>query len=140
MAAIGEDQESIPQLFYQAVQQVMHANITPMLALWSEQDDVTYVDPEGHYYHGHDRLVAYWERAVQLNSQAPGRVSVTAELLMMHRSEGVLCTVMAEHIQVRQHDELIRQKAVSTNIYRFEGQQWRMLHRHSGVPSPEQAG
>jgi hypothetical protein len=87
MAGIGEDQESIPQLFYQAVQQVMHANIKPMLALWSEQDDVTYVDPNGHYYHGHDRLVAYWERAVQLNSQAPGSVSATAELLMIQRSQ-----------------------------------------------------
>ena len=105
MATIGTDQESLPQLFYEAIQQVMQANITPMLALWSEHDDVTYVDPAGHYYHGHDSLVAYWERAVQLNSQAPGRVSVTADLLMMHRSEGVLCTVMAEHIQIRQHAE-----------------------------------
>jgi hypothetical protein len=137
MAATNEDLETIPQLFYQAVQQVMHANITPMLALWSEQDDVTYVDPQGHHYQGHDSLVAYWQRAVQLNSHAPGSVSVTAELIMMHRSESIICTVMAEYIQVRQHDQLLRQKAVSTNIYRYEGQQWQMLHRHSGSPSEE---
>jgi ketosteroid isomerase-like protein len=137
MEATHEDLETIPQLFYQAVQQVMHANITPMLALWSEQDDVTYVDPQGHHYQGHDSLVAYWQRAVQLNSHAPGSVSATAELIMMHRSESLICTVMAEHIQVRQHDQILRQKAVSTNIYRYEGQRWQMLHRHSGSPSEE---
>ena len=137
MAATNKDLETIPQLFYHAVQQVMSANITPMLALWSEQDDVTYVDPQGRHYQGHDSLVAYWQRAVQLNSHAPGSVSVTAELIIMHRSEGMICTVMAEHIQVKQDDQLLRQKAISTNIYRYEGQRWRMLHRHSGTPSEE---
>ena len=137
MAATNEDLGTIPQLFYHAVEQVMHANITPMLALWSEQDDVTYVDPQGNHYQGHDSLVAYWQRAVQHNSHAPGSVSVTTELIMMHRSESMICTVMAEHIQVKQDDQLLRQKAVSTNIYRLEGQRWRMLHRHSGSPSEE---
>ena len=137
MAAANEDLETISQLFYQAVQQVMHANITPMLALWSVQDDVTYVDPQGHYHQGHDSIVAYWQRAVQLNSHAPGSVSSTAELIMMHRSESMICTVMAEQIQVRQPDQMLRLKAVATNIYRYEGQRWRMLHRHSGAPSEE---
>lgn len=137
MAATNEDLEIIPQLFYQAVQQVMHANSTAMLALWSEQDDVTYVDPQGHHYQGHDSIVAYWQRAAQLNSHRPGSVSATAELIMMYRSESMICTVMAEHIQVRQHDQILRQKAVSTNIYRHEGQKWRMIHRHSGSPSEE---
>ncbi len=138
MATTHDDLETIPQLFYQAVQQVVHANITPMLALWSEQDDVTYVDPQGNHYQGHDSLVAYWQRAVLLNSHAPGSVSARAELIMMHHSESLICTVMAEQIQVRQHDQLLRQKAVSTNIYRYEGQQRRMLHCHSGSPSQEE--
>jgi ketosteroid isomerase-like protein len=137
MAATNEDLEIIPQLFYQAVQQVMHANITAMLALWSEQDDVTYVDPQGHHYQGHDGIVAYWQRAAQLNSQRPGSVEASAELILMHRSENMICTVMAEHIQVRQQDQILRQKAVSTNIYRYEVQKWRMIHRHSGSPSEE---
>ena len=137
MAGTNEDLETIPQLFYRAVQQVMHANIAPMLALWSEQDDVTYVDPQGHYHQGHDNIVAYWQRAVQLNSNAPGSVSSTAELIMMHRTERLICTVMAEHIQVRQEDRILRLRAVATNLYRYEGQLWRMIHRHSGSPSEE---
>jgi hypothetical protein len=70
-----------------------------------------------------------------VNRQAPDSVFVTAEVLMAHRSASMLCTVMAEHIQVRQQTQLLRQQAVSTNIYRLEGQRWRMLHRHSGSAS-----
>ncbi len=57
MTARNEDLETLPQLFYEAVQQVMHANIAPMLALWSEQDDVTYCDPYGHHHQGRDGIV-----------------------------------------------------------------------------------
>lgn len=137
MAVTHEDLETIPQLFYQAVRQVMHANIAPMLALWSEQDDVTYCDPNGHLHQGRDGLVAYWQRAVQLNSDAPGSVEVQAELIMMQRSTSMICTIMAEQIQVRQNEQILRMRAASTNIYRYEGQRWRMIHRHSGSPSEE---
>jgi SnoaL-like domain len=137
MTATLEDFEAIPQLFYQAVEQVMHANIAPMLALWSEQDDVTYCDPNGHPHQGRDGLVAYRQRAVQLNSNAPGSVSVKAELIMMQRSENMICTFMREQIQVRQNDQVLRLRALATNIYRYEGQGWRMIHRHSGSPSEE---
>ncbi len=121
MTATHEDLETIPQLFYQAVEQVMHANIAPMLALWSEQDDVTYCDPYGYHHQGHDGIVAYWQQAAQLNSHG----------------ESMICTVMAEHIQVRQNDHVLQLKALATNIYRYEGKGWRMIHRHSGSPSEE---
>lgn len=137
MAATHEDIEAIPQLFYQALRQVMHANIAPMLALWSEQDDVTYCDPNGHSHQGRDGLVTYWQRATQLNSDAPGSVEVQAELIMMQKSTSMICTFMAEQIQMREHDQVLRLKAVATNIYRYEGQRWRMIHRHSGSPSEE---
>ena len=137
MTATHEDLETIPQLFYKAVEQVMHTNIAPMLALWSEQDDVTYCDPYGYHHQGRDGIVAYWQRAAQLNSNAPGSVSSRAELIMMQRSQSMICTVMVEHIQVRQNDRVLQLKALATNIYRYEGKGWRMFHRHSGSPSEE---
>jgi hypothetical protein len=137
MTVTHEDLEAISQLFYHAVEQVMHANSAPMLALWSERDDVTYCDPNGQPHQGRDGLVTYWQRAVQLNSDAPGSVSVKAELIMMQRSESMICTFMTEQIQVRQNDQVLRLKALATNIYRYEEQRWRMIHRHSGSPSEE---
>lgn len=137
MVVVHKDLEVIPQLFYQAVEQVMQANITPMLALWSEQNDVSYCDPNGHSHQGRDGLVTYWQRAVQFNSDAPGSVKIQAELIMMQRSASMICTFMAEQIQMRQNDQILRLKAMATNIYRYEGQQWRMIYRHSGSPSEE---
>ncbi|BCL78764.1 nuclear transport factor 2 family protein [Ktedonobacteria bacterium brp13] len=137
MTAIHEDLEVIPQLFYQALAQVMRANSAPMLALWSEQDDVSYCDPDAHPHQGRAGLVAYWQRAVQGNSDAPGSLKVQAALIMMQRSTDMICTFMAEHIQIRENDRVLRLKALSTNIYRYEGQLWRMIHRHSGSPIEE---
>ncbi len=136
-ASADEVLGTIPQLFYQALQQVMVGNTLPMLSLWSEQDDVTYVDPRGQYYKGHDSLVTYWQHAAQVNSLAPGSISSTTELIMMHRSKDMICTLMSEHIQNKQPDRLLRMQAVSTNVYRYEGQRWRMIHRHSGSTSEE---
>jgi hypothetical protein len=43
-----EDVQAASRRFYEAVDQVMHADATAMLTLWSEQNDVTYCDPYGH--------------------------------------------------------------------------------------------
>src|SRR6266487_3812501 len=125
--ATEEDLKAIPDLFYGALQQVMHANIVPMLALWSELDDVTYCDPYGGHHQGRDGIVAYWQRAAQMNRKAPGSVSVKAELIMMQSGENMICTVMEEHILVRQGDHVLGMRALATNIYRHEGLQWRRI-------------
>jgi ketosteroid isomerase-like protein len=126
------DRATIPQLFYQSLRQVMNGDCDSMLALWSEEDDVTYIDPHGRAYLGHDALVTYWQRAAELNSEAPGSVSFTAEPLMMHAGDSLISTVMTEHIDVNQPDLPLHMEAVSTNIFRQEGEKWRMVHRHSG--------
>ena len=131
------DWQAVPQLFYHALGYVMNAEITPMLALWSEQDDVTYIDPQGLHHSGHAALVSYWQRAVQANSQAPGSISVRADLIMAQRSASMICTVMLEHIQIQQDEGVQHMQAASTNVYRYEGQQWCMIHRHSGSLSED---
>ncbi len=137
MVATDEGVENIPQLFYQALPQVMLGNVGPMLALWSEREDVSYCDPEGKPHQGHAGLVAYWERAARLNGEDPGSISVTAELLVMQRSESLICAFMNEHIRIRQGNQVLQMQARGTNIYRYEEGQWRMVHRHSGSPTEE---
>lgn len=115
----------------------MHADATAMLSLWSEQNDVTYCDPYGQIHRGREALVTYWQQAAARNAQAPGSVSATGELLMVHESDTILPMVLIEHIQVRQQDQITRLHALATNIYRYENQRWRMIHRHAGTPSEE---
>jgi ketosteroid isomerase-like protein len=139
MAGIYQKIEEAPQLFYQALRQVMEGDISPMLALWSTQEDVTYVDPAGQLHQGSDGIVAYWRQAAQRNVEAASKVLATADLIVMHASDSVLYTVMAEHIWISQPSgRLLQMKAVSTNIYRYEAESWRMIHRHSGSATSEE--
>jgi hypothetical protein len=110
-----------------------------MLALWSTEEDVTYVDPAGQLHQRSDGVVAYWQQAAQRNAEASSEVLATADLMVMHASDSLLCTVMAEHIWISQPSgRLLRMKAVSSNIYRYESESWRMIHRHSGSATSEE--
>jgi len=56
---------------------------------------------------------------------------------MAARNEDLETLPQLFYIQVKQNDHVLRLKALATNIYRYEGQQWRMIHRHSRSPSEE---
>jgi ketosteroid isomerase-like protein len=140
MAGTYQNSEEVPQLFYQALRHVMEeGDITPMLALWSAQEDVTYVDPAGLLHQGSDGIATYWQQAAQRNVEASSKIRGTADLIAMHASDSIICTVMAERIRISQPSgRLLQMKAVSTNIYRYEAEGWRMIHRHSGSTTPEE--
>src|SRR5215469_11993156 len=122
MAGIYQSSEELPQLFYQALRQVMEGDITPMLALWSTQEDVTYMDPVGQIHQGSDGIATYWRQVAKRNAEASSRILATADLISMHAGGSLICTVMAEHIWISQPSgRLVQMKAVSTNIYRYEG-------------------
>ncbi|PWT78571.1 MAG: hypothetical protein C5B60_00940, partial [Chloroflexi bacterium] len=102
MAGIYQSSEELPQLFYQALRQVMEGDITPMLALWSTQEDVTYVDPAGQLHQGPDGIVTYWRQAARRNIESSSKVLATADLILMYAGDSLICTVMAEHIWISQ--------------------------------------
>src|SRR5215472_17092999 len=102
MAGTYQNSPEIPQLFYQALRQVMEGDITPMLTLWSTQEDVTYVDPAGQPHQGSQGIATYWQQAAQRNAEALSKVLATADLIVMHASDSIVCTVMAEHIWISQ--------------------------------------
>src|SRR5258708_32561667 len=129
MRKTEEDVEVVSQTFYEAVAQVMHADATAMLTLWSEHNDVTYCDPYGQVHWGREALGDCWQQAASRNRQAPGSVSATAELLMVQQSDEMVCMVLREHIQVRQQERVTRLHALGTNSCRYEEQHGRMIHR-----------
>lgn len=137
MELASEDFQALSQRFYDAVHQVMCADATAMLALWSEQNDVTYCDPYGGFHSGREGLVNYWQQAALRNRDAPGAVSVTAEILMVQAGKDLVSMVVKDHIRIKQPDQVAQLQALATNIYRYEEGQWRMLHRHSSNPLEE---
>jgi hypothetical protein len=116
----------------------MYGDASAMLTLWSERDDSSYCDPSGHVQLGHQALVDYWNHAALVNSETLGSISVTTEILAVQASAEMVSMVVREHIQTREQDQVIQRQAFCTNVYRYEDQQWRMVHRHASMPTEDE--
>ena len=139
MEHIPTELQTVSQQFYAAVNEgVMYGDASAMLALWSERDDSSYCDPSGHVQLGRQALADYWNHAALLNSAEPGSISATTEILAVQASAEMVSMIVREHIQLREQRQIIRRQALATNVYRYEDQQWRMVHRHTSTPMEEE--
>jgi ketosteroid isomerase-like protein len=127
--------------FYAAVQAVLRGDAAPMLALWSQDDEVSYCDTRGEIVTGWPSLDAYWRQAAAANA-ADATLTATG---LVHRAvvAGDLAYVVALE-EVRQTGATSVMRARATNVYRREAAAgWRLLHRHADaaprISEPEQA-
>jgi ketosteroid isomerase-like protein len=133
-----EELHALSQRFYSAVNDgIMYGDASAMLELWSERDDVSYFDPNGQVQCGHQALVAYWNHAALVNSETSGSISATAEILVIQDSAEMVSMAVREHVRIKEEDHVLKRQALTTNIFRYEDQQWRMIHRHAGALTEE---
>jgi enamine deaminase RidA (YjgF/YER057c/UK114 family)/ketosteroid isomerase-like protein len=130
------DDDSIREVsdrFYAAVNSLLSGDAAPMLALWSHADDVTYSDPRGHVLRGWSELDPYWQEAARANASSADKIHATARNLAVHASAELGYTVTDEEAHLPGQAEPMRVRA--TNVYKREGTEWRMIHRHAD-PAP----
>jgi enamine deaminase RidA (YjgF/YER057c/UK114 family)/ketosteroid isomerase-like protein len=131
---MGED--SVPEAsdrFYAAVNTLLSGDAAPMLALWSHADDVTYSDPRGHVLRGWSELESYWQEAARANAATVEKIYATTHDVAIHASGDLGYTVTQEEVHLPRQSQPMRVRA--TNVYRREGAEWRMVHRHAD-PAP----
>ena len=117
--------------FYIAVNHVLRGDPAPMMAAWSRSPEATYVDPRGAIQLGWDSLQAYWEEAARLNLGSPVRISATPGELLIRVGGDLAYTVGIERVRVEREDGVTGFEARATNIYRREGGEWKLIHRHA---------
>ena len=117
--------------FYIAVNHVLRGDPAPMMAAWSHSPEATYVDPRGAIQLGWDSLQGYWEEAARLNLSSPVRISATPGELLIRVGGDLAYTVGIERVRVEHEDRVTGFEARATNIYRREGGEWKLIHRHT---------
>ena len=118
--------------FYEALE---NADLTAMMAVWAEDEDIVCVHPGGPRLTGTAAIRENWRR---IFSQGPTLHFHLSDLQMVR---GALLAVhsLHEHILISGESEP-QHPVVATNVYTLTAQGWRMvMHHASPVPStPEE--
>ena len=119
--------------FYEALER---ADLDAMMVVWSEDDEVSCVHPDGPRLTGYEQVRENWAQMFK-----------SGQRLNVHLSEQVILSGMMFSIHSLQENILVRSAhgeaagersiVVTTNVYLRSGSGWRMvLHHGSHAPAP----
>ena len=125
--------ESVSQAheeLYRSLNVMLSGDAAPVVALWSEADDVTYAGPFGGFFVGNQAVTATFRESAALMLQ--GRIEVSDVQIVETGDMGY--TVCTEH----GIDHVIDGKPANlthraTNIFRREATGWRLVHHHTDL-------
>jgi ketosteroid isomerase-like protein len=120
---------------HEALTQQSRGHPEPLLELWSRADDVSVMAAIGGYQVGFDAVSDLLSTA----SKTQSFDSWSAENLVTYVGDDLAFSVELEHYGrvVDGEDQGMTLRA--TQIYRREGGQWRIVHRHGDILSPIEA-
>ncbi len=116
--------------FYAALNAMFAGDVTPMKAVWSHRDDVTYMGPGGGVQVGWEPVLAMWEKqaAMKLGGSVKPtdlHVTVGSELAVVstvERGENTNADGKTETVSIR-----------ATNLFRKENGTWKMIGHHTDL-------
>ena len=113
--------------FYTALNAMLGGDVEPMLALWSHEDDVTYMSPFGELLTGWEPIRASWQ------AQADARLGGAVRAEEVHVIEGDVlgCVVGFERGEVTVEGRPTPVDIRATSVYRREDGGWRMVGHHT---------
>ena len=112
--------------FYAALNRALNGDAGPMEAAWSRRPDVCVMHSTGGRQVGWDEVRASWERTAKICSN--GRLTLRDQRMCI--GDDFAYEFGTEHLEVRLAGQEVRTAFRVTNIYRREGNAWRMVHHH----------
>ena len=122
-------------LCHKALTQQSQGRPGPLLELWSRSDDVSIMAAIGGYHVGFDAVSTLLTEA----SKTQSFDSWSAENLVTNVIGDLAFSVELEHYRKAVDGEDPGMTLRATQIYRREGGEWRIVHRHGDILSPIQA-
>ena len=122
--------DEIEQQFYEALQ---HGDIERLMAVWSDDEEISCVHPGGPRVVGAGAIRAAFE-SIFANG------SVNAHPEKVRRLQTLSCSVhsVLEHIRLMTPEGLQSAWVVATNVYLKTAQGWRLVSHHASPGSPRE--
>ena len=114
--------------FYVALNRLFEGDTTPMVAVWSHADDVTYMGPAGGFERGWSTVLKDWEGQAALT--LGGRVEPADVQLNVGRDLAVV-NLYEQGENTNAKGKVERVKLRATSMFRKEGGQWKMIGHHT---------
>jgi ketosteroid isomerase-like protein len=111
---------------HEALTQQSQGHPDPLLALWSQADDVSIMAAVNGYQVGFEQVSALLRWA----SKSQEFDSWSAENLVVVEGSDVACSVEVEHYARVVNGDDKSMTLRNTQVYRLEEGEWRIVHRH----------
>jgi ketosteroid isomerase-like protein len=106
-----------------------------METVWAVEG-VICIHPGSSVLHGRDAVMRSWANML-LNAEQP---KIRVNVLSRTSSNGLAVHVVEEHITSGYGDTASVSLVLATNVYRDEGDGWRLLEHHASVPRFQRTG
>lgn len=109
--------------FYSALNDVFHGNTASMEQIWSHEDDVTYLGPQGGILSGWNQVSQAWKEQAKLKLQ--GKLEQQNAHFFKDGNIGVMQCMEIGTNQVQGKTQPVKIRAL--NIFRKENGKWKMI-------------
>ena len=120
---------------HEALRHQSQGHPEPFLALWSHADDVTIMAAIGGYQSGFEQVSALLTSASKTQSFDSWSAQNVATIV----GDTLACSIELE--RYGKHADGANQEMTlrATQVYRYEGGEWKIIHRHGDVLTPIEA-
>jgi ketosteroid isomerase-like protein len=115
--------------FYQATNNMFKGDLTLMKQVWSHDDDVVYMSPDGKYLEGWDQVLADWQ--AQADLMLGGTLRTSHSRITMGNGHA-----FTHSVEIGENDingEKVEVSIRATKIFRKQADGWKLISLHTDL-------
>ncbi|QDT93448.1 YybH family protein [Gimesia algae] len=131
--ASDEDQKAVKaatQQFYSALNELFTGEVEPMKKLWSHQDDITFMGPDGSFLRGWKPIAAEWEKTGSM--KLGGKVEAAEIHITVGQELAIVSNYEIGH-NIGADGKVEKVKIRATSLFRKENGKWKMIGHHTDL-------
>lgn len=132
-SASDDDQKAVQtatKQFYTALNELFTGEVEPMKKVWSHQDDITFMGPDGSFLRGWKPIAAEWEKTGAM--KLGGKVEASELHITVGQELAIVNNYEIGH-NVGPDGKVEKVKIRATSLFRKEEGKWKMIGHHTDL-------